>query len=119
MGRKFTVPYAVYLAHGFVNPFLADQTGFNGDDLELLWEALKHAFQFDQSAARPAGSMSMRKLIVFEHENQLGKAPSHQLFDAISITRRENVAVPRKFSDYEVSIGRSAIPEGVTVGERI
>src|SRR5207237_10505274 len=36
MGRKFTVPYALYRAHGFVNPFLADDTGFSDDDLQLL-----------------------------------------------------------------------------------
>jgi CRISPR-associated protein Csd2 len=28
MGRKFTVPYGLYAAHGFVSSFLAKQTGF-------------------------------------------------------------------------------------------
>jgi len=79
MGRKFTVPYGLYKAHGFVNPFLATQTGFNDDDLELLFQSLENAFQFDQSAARPAGSMAVRGLLVFKHDNQLGKASSHAL----------------------------------------
>lgn len=57
MGRKFTVPYGLHLAKGFVNPFLAKQTGFNDEELELLFTSLENAFQFDQSAARPAGSM--------------------------------------------------------------
>ncbi len=43
MGRKFTIPYALYRAHGFVNPFLAEQTGFGDSDLALLWEALENA----------------------------------------------------------------------------
>ena len=64
MGRKFTVPYGLYRCHGFVNPFLAAQTGFTGEgensDLELFFNALENAFQFDQSAARPAGSMAPR-----------------------------------------------------------
>jgi len=53
MGRKFTIPYGLYKASGFVNPFLAEQTGFDDEDLDLLFTALENAFQFDQSAARP------------------------------------------------------------------
>lgn len=119
MGRKFTVPYGLYRAHGFVNPFLAKQTGFNDADLELLFNALENAFQFDQSAARPAGSMSPRRLIVFKHDNELGKAPSHKLFEAVTVKRKAGVESPRSFADYEVTINRAAIPAGVEVIERI
>jgi CRISPR-associated protein Csd2 len=119
MGRKFTVPYAVYRAHGFVNPFLAEQTGFGDDDLALLWEALENAFQFDQSSARPAGSMAARKLILFKHDNQLGKAPSHRLFESVEIKRRQDADVPREFTDYEVTIRRDQVPHGVEVVERL
>lgn len=119
MGRKFTVPYAVYRAHGFVNPFLAEQTGFGDEDLELLWESLKNAFQFDQSAARPAGSMGARKLLVFKHDNQLGRAHSHQLLEAVSVQRRAGVEVARAFSDYEVNVDRGTIPEEVELIEKL
>jgi len=119
MGRKFTVPYGLYKAHGFVNPFLAKQTGFNDEDLDLLFQSLENAFQFDQSAARPAGSMSPRGLIVFKHENELGKAASHKLFDAVSVKKKDGVEVPRSFADYEVTIDRSMIPQGIEVIERI
>lgn len=119
IGRKFTVPYGLYLTKGFVNPFLAKQTGFAESDLELLFTALENAFQFDQSAARPAGSMNPRALIIFKHDNELGKAPSHKLFELISVKRKESVEVPRSFSDYEVTIDRSALPEGVEIIERI
>ncbi len=44
MGRKHTVPYGLYVAHGFVSAHLAEQTGFSPEDLELLWEALCHMF---------------------------------------------------------------------------
>ena len=118
MGRKFTVPYAVYVAHGFVNPFLAQQTGFSGEDLELLWEALLNAFQFDQSAARPAGSMTARKLVIFRHHNSLGSAPSHVLFETVSVHRRDGVDVPRAFSDFMVTVDRSGIPESIEVIEK-
>lgn len=119
MGRKFTVPYAVYRAHGFINPFLADQTGFSANDLELLWTSLENAFQFDQSAARPAGSMNARALIVFEHDNQLGRAPSHQLLDRVGISRTRPDAPARAWDDYEVTIDQGELPSGVTVVNRI
>lgn len=119
MGRKFTIPYGLYLAKGFVNPFLAKQTGFSDDDLELLFTSLENAFQFDQSAARPAGSMNPRGLLIFKHDSQLGNAPSHILFEAVTVTKRDGVEAPRAFSDYEVTIDESAIPEGVTLIKRI
>jgi CRISPR-associated protein Csd2 len=117
MGRKFTVPYGLYVAKGFVNPFLADQTGFSDDDVELLFKALENAFQFDQSAARPAGSMNARKLIVFKHDSKLGAAPSSALFDLVSITRKNADVPARSFADYAVSIGTP--PDGVELIERI
>jgi len=109
MGRKFTVPYGLYRCHGFVNPFLAAQTGFTGEgehsDLEIFFNALENAFQFDQSAARPAGSMAPRGLLVFKHDSALGKAPSHSLFDRLQIesfedTPAEDGKPARKFKDY-------------------
>lgn len=120
MGRKFTVPYAVYVSYGFVNPFLAEKTGFSDNDLDLLWESLKNAFQFDQSAARPAGSMNARKLIVFQHESMLGNIPSHKLFEMIRIKKNGNDGQPaREFKDYEVIVDRQQLPTGVTLTEEI
>ena len=119
MGRKFTVPYALYRAHGFVNPFLAQQTGFDDDDLELLFAALENAFTLDASAARPAGSMAMRGFIVFKHDSELGEAPSHTLFDMVSVERRSGTEVVRDFSGYEVIMDESKIPNGVTLIRRI
>jgi CRISPR-associated protein Csd2 len=111
MGRKYTVPYALYCMHGFVNPFLAAQTGFSEADLELFLEALKSGFELDRSAGR--GLMSSQRLILFEHNSELGNAPAHKLFESVKITKR--VEGPRSFSDYEVTI--EAPPAGVTVRE--
>lgn len=119
MGRKFTVPYALYRAHGFVNPFLAEQRDFSEEDLDLLWESLKNAFQFDQSAARPAGSMAPRKLIVFKHDSKLGNAPSHKLFELVNIAKMDESKPPRAFSDYVVTISREGLPQGVELIEMI
>ena len=119
MGRKFTVPYALYQAQGFVNPFLADKTHFSEDDLQLLWESIINAFQFDQSAARPAGSMAMRKLIVFKHDSALGNAPSHKLFELVKVEKKSEDAVPRAFSDYTVTVDANSCPDGVEIIEMI
>ena len=118
MGRKFTVPYGLYRVHGFLNPFLADKTGFGDDDLKLLWEALVNAFQFDQSAARPAGSMAARRLIVFKHDQALGSAPSHSLFERVTVRRKDESKPARAFSDYEVIVNRDHMPSGVSIEEK-
>ena len=116
MGRKYTIPYGLYRAHGFISASLANQTGFNEDDLSLLWEALENMFEHDRSAAR--GLMNTRKLIVFKHASKLGNAPSQTLFDSVKVSRRNRDAVIRDFSDYEVTISKEDIPDGVTLIER-
>lgn len=102
MGRKFTVPYGLYMAHGFVSSFLARQTGFTDDDLAILWEALSTMFEHDRSAAR--SEMATRGLYIFKHDSELGNAPAHKLFDLIQVKRSNGAGgPPRSFSDYSVS----------------
>ncbi|MCZ4311790.1 type I-C CRISPR-associated protein Cas7/Csd2 [Comamonadaceae bacterium G21597-S1] len=115
MGRKHTVPYGLYIAHGFVSSFLAKQTGFGEDDLELLWQSLEHMFEHDRSAAR--GEMSTRGLYVFKHDSELGNAHAHKLFERIKATKK--VDVPRNFSDYDVAVDESAMPAGVTLLRKV
>lgn len=118
MGRKNTIPYGLYVSHGFVSANLANQTGFSEEDLALLWEALKNMFEHDRSAAR--GLMSTRKLIVFKHNSPLGSAPVHKLFDLVKIGRKTDVNTPaRSFSDYEVKIDEANLPKGVEIIEMI
>jgi len=113
MGRKHTVPYGLYMAHGFVSAFLAEQTKFGEDDLALLWQALGQMFEHDRSAAR--GEMATRGLYVFKHESKLGNAPAHTLFERIKPKLKEGVAVARGFDDYEVGVEEAALPAGVTL----
>lgn len=117
MGRKYTIPYGLYLSKAFISPHLAAQTGFNEDDLALFWDALKYMFDHDHSAAR--GMMSTRRLIVFKHSTALGNAPSYQLFDAIKIEKKDKAKPARAFNDYTISIDKSAIPPGVELIEML
>ena len=116
MGRKATVPYGLYVCHGFISASLAKQTGFSEEDLELFFEALKNMFDVDRSAAR--GLMSAQKLIVFRHDSVLGNAPANKLFDLVKL-KKNTEAAPRSFSDYVVSIDKDSVPNGVTVEELI
>ncbi len=113
MGRKFTIPYGLYVAHGFVSAHLANQTGFGEEDLELLWQSLANMFEHDRSAAR--GEMSTRGLYVFKHDSELGNAPAHKLFERIKPKLKESITVPRSFDDYDVAIDESGLPPGVTL----
>lgn len=117
MGRKATVPYGLYVAHGFISANLAKQTGFSEEDLNLFLEALRNMFDVDRSAAR--GLMSAQKLIVFRHESELGNAPANKLFDLVKVTRRSGVSTPRSFADYEVTVDSASLPENVKIEELI
>lgn len=116
MGRKATIPYGLYVCHGFISANLAKQTGFSEEDLNLFWDALKNMFDVDRSAAR--GLMSAQKLIVFKHDSVLGNAPANKLFERIKIEKKCEGA-PRKFDDYKVTINKDNLPTGVTVEEMI
>lgn len=112
MGRKYIVPYGLYRAEGYVSANLARKTtGFSEEDLELLWQAILNMFENDRSAAR--GKMAVRELIVFRHDSELGNAPAYKLFDAVQVTRKEGVAVPRSYGDYTVTVA-DTLPAGVT-----
>ena len=113
MGRKHTVPYGVYVAHGFVSSFLAKQTDFGDDDLELVFQALEQMFEHDRSAAR--GEMSTRGLYVFKHDSELGNAPAHTLFERLQIKPKEQGAVARSFDAYSVLFDDQALAIGQSV----
>jgi len=116
MGRKHVVPYGLYVAHGFISAPLAEKTGFSDEDLDLLWNALINMFEHDRSAAR--GMMSSQKLFVFEHQDKLGNAPAHKLFDLIDIKRAAGSEGPaRSFKDYTVTVGQA--PAGVEIIEKL
>ena len=115
MGRKHIVPYALYRQEGFISACLAQKvTGFSESDLNLLWDAIENMFEFDRSAAR--GKMTLRKLVIFKHDSELGNAHADKLFDLVSVKCKDGVKIPRAYSDYEVTVGNA--PNGVSKEER-
>ncbi len=130
MGRKYIVPYGLYVAHGFVSASLAKITSFDKADLELLFEALRNMFEHDRSASR--GEMVTQKLIAFKHSSKLGNAPAHKLFECIKIGRKidnqfheisniklQNLSPARKFTDYMINIEHNEIPSDVKLLELV
>jgi CRISPR-associated protein Csd2 len=114
MGRKFTVPYGLYRTHAFINPFLANQTGFGQADLEIFKQAMNQMFEYDRSAAR--GQMVPRACIAFKHESKLGNARADQLFERVTVARNSDESSPaRAFSDYVVTIHKDDLPQSVSV----
>lgn len=128
MGRKHIVPYGLYRAHGFINAKLAEKTGFSEADLQTLWDAMRDMLDLDRSAAR--GEMSARRLIAFRHDSALGNAQAHRLFERVRVYRRSgddtipvrdprthNLPPSRAFDDYEITLDRDNLPEGIEIVE--
>jgi CRISPR-associated protein Csd2 len=119
IGRKNIVPYALYRAYAFINPFLARDTGFSNGDLELFLSALHgQMWEIDRSASR--GLMATRGLYVFEHSSPLGQAAAHDLFNRIRLrpfTGDGEARVPRAFEDYSqrLTVDQTDLPQGVTL----
>lgn len=115
MGRKHIVPYGLYRVHGYISAKLAEKTGFSEDDLQLLWQSLINAFEHDRSAAR--GEMCARQLFVFKHDNAMGNAPAHKLFETVSVERvnGDSGSPAQSFSDYQIKLDSEKVPSGVSV----
>jgi CRISPR-associated protein Csd2 len=132
MGRKNLIPYGLYRCHGFVSANLAEApSNFTDDDLATLFRALcgraspteelgRNMFMGDESSSH--GLMAPRKLVVFKHQSALGNSPAHQLFDRVVVKLKDKVRAekqaPRSFGeDYEVSIDREGLSQGIEVIE--
>jgi CRISPR-associated protein Csd2 len=117
MGRKFTVPYAMYRVHGYVNPLLAEQTGFGDADLEMFRRALDQMFEYDRSAAR--GLMKPVRCIAFRHDSPLGNARADQLFGRVTAILSPSVLAekrpPRQAQDYDIRVDEIRLPAGITL----
>ena len=130
MGRKSIIPYGLYACKGFISAPLAEQTGFDEADLQLLWQALCGMYDHDRSASK--GVMSCRRLIAFKHVGEtlqmskLGVAPAHKLLDIdsdlnpkdcalVSVRLRPGVELPRSFDQYAVTIDQARKPKGIEI----
>ncbi len=117
-------PMAFTWARDSSAPISPSKTGFDTDDLRLLFEAILGMFEHDRSASK--GVMTVRTpVFVLKHvgtdsnpeqrkrQAMLGCAPAQVLFEEIvEVRRKEGVTVPRSFKDYEVIVHEDRIPRG-------
>ena len=127
MGRKQIIPFGLYEVRGFVSANLAEETGFDQADLNILFEAIVNMYEHDHSASK--GEMAVvSPLIIFKHigtdsdaaqrvrQAKLGCAPAHKLFDLVKVVKKDNVSYPRSYRDYTAVISLGKVPKGVQVG---
>lgn len=127
IGRKQMIPFGLYEGRGFISANLAEETGFEDEDLSLLFEALANMYDHDRSASK--GQMStVLPIILFKHvgtdsdvqqrlrQSMLGCAPAQKLFELVKLSKRPDVILPRSYLDYELTIQVSKLPKGVEIG---
>ena len=83
MGMKHRVDKAVYITYGAMTPQLAERTGFNNKDAETIKEVLPKLFEGDASSARPEGSMSVDKVIWWQHNSKSGQYSSAKVHGSL------------------------------------
>ena len=127
MGRKQIIPFGLYEVRGFVSANLAEETGFDDEDLNVLFEAILNMYEHDHSASK--GEMAVvSPLIIFRHvgtdtdaaqrirQAKLGCAPAHKLFDLVKVTKKDSVSYPRSYRDYDAVVSLDKVPKGVQIG---
>lgn len=127
MGRKQIIPFGLYEVRGFISANLAGETGFDDNDLKVLFEAILNMYEHDHSASK--GEMAVvSPLIIFKHvgtdsdekqrirQAKLGCAPAHRLFDLVKVEKKADIAYPRSYHDYIASVDLEHIPAGVEIG---
>jgi CRISPR-associated protein Csd2 len=85
MGMKHRVNNAVYVTYGSISPQLAQKTGFSDEDAEKIKKAICTLFEGDESSARPSGSMEIKKVIWWKHNNKSGQYSSAKVHNSIKI----------------------------------
>ena len=85
MGMKHRVDEAIYVTYGAITPQLAEKTGFSNDDAEAIKSVLPKLFEGDESSARPAGSMAVKKVIWWEHNSRAGQYSSAKVHNSLAV----------------------------------
>lgn len=127
MGRKQIIPFGLYEVRGFISANLAEETGFDDVDLKILFEAILNMYEHDHSSSKEEVSV-VSPLIIFKHvgtdtdekqrirQAKLGCAPAHKLFELIDVHKKDTVAYPRSYRDYDAVVHIDRVPKGVQIG---
>lgn len=101
MGTKHRVNFGLYVFFGSINVQLAEKTGFSQEDAEKIHEALRTLFENDASAARPDGSMEVRRVLWWQHDCASGQYPSAKVHRSLQVSPK--VPVPASYEDFDIT----------------
>lgn len=85
MGMKHRVDKATFVTYGAMTPQLAERTGFNNADADTIKAILPKLFEGDASSARPEGSMSVEKVIWWQHGSKPGQYSSAKVHGSLTV----------------------------------
>lgn len=85
MGMKHRVDKGVYVFYGSINPQLAERTGFNDADAEVIKGILPRLLENDASSARPEGSMAVKKVFWWKHNCKSGQYSSAKVHRSLKV----------------------------------
>jgi CRISPR-associated protein Csd2 len=83
MGMKHRVDQGIYECYGSINTQLAERTGFNDADAEVIKGILPRVFENDASSARPDGSMQVLSVIWWKHNCKAGQYSAAKVHDSL------------------------------------
>ena len=110
LGTKHKVDFGLYMVKGAINVQLAEKTGLTEEDVEAIKKALITLFENDASAARPEGSMEVRKLLWYDHGCKQGKYNPAVIYRSVNVIRKTD-GIPSSYDDYEIQVSPL---EGIT-----
>lgn len=104
MGEKHRVDFGLYVLKGSVNARIAEKNGLTKEEAYKILDAINTLFVNDDTSARPAGSMDIAKMFVFEHNMIDGQYSAKQVFDSVCVEKMEEILDPKSINDYKITV---------------
>lgn len=101
MGMKHMIKFGLYEIKGSINVQLAEKTGFNDEDAQVIKECLLTLFENDSSSARPDGSMEVVKVFWWEHNCKEGQYSSAKVHRSVKAVLKDGIVIPSRVDDYD------------------
>lgn len=96
MGMKHRIDSGIYECYGSINPQLAERTGFDDADTEVIKSMLPRIFENDASSARPDGSMQVLNVVWWKHSSKAGQYSSARVHDSLRNLLKEDGSFDRE-----------------------
>lgn len=105
MGMVHVVKYGVYVIRGYINPRVAALNGLTESDVEDIKKSVATLFENDESDARPAGSMVMKKLYWWtpDKNDETYSYTPDEVFDSVQIVSTSEDGLTNSWDDVKIS----------------